>query len=136
MATNTKESGLETLIVNYLVNQNEYEQGQNSDYNKDYAIDETRLFRFLEETQKEKLEMLGIYKSDSNKAKLLNRLQGEITKNGVIEVLRNGLKIYPVTLELFYLTPSEANETAKALYEKNIFSVTRHETCSRFRHLS
>ena len=46
-------------LVSY---QNEYEQGQNSDYNKDYAIDETRLFRFLEETQKEKLEMLGIYK--------------------------------------------------------------------------
>lgn len=131
MATNTRESGLETLIVNHLVSQNGYEQGQNSDYNKDYAIDQIRFFRFLEDTQKEKLEMLGVYKSDSNKAKLLNRLQGEITKNGVIEVLRSGLKIYPVTLDLFYLTPSEANETAKAFYAKNIFSVTRQLMYSR-----
>ncbi|KMK77948.1 type I restriction endonuclease subunit R [Alkalihalobacillus pseudalcaliphilus] len=131
MTTNTKESGLEALIVNYLLQQNGYEQGKNSDYNKDYAIDEKRFFQFLEDTQKEKLETLGVYKSDSNKVKLLNRLQGEITKNGVIEVLRNGLKIYPVTLDLFYLTPSEANDAAKALYNKNIFSVTRQLMYSR-----
>ena len=47
MLTNTKESGLETLIVDWLVNHNSYEQGTNADYNSDYAIDETRLFRFF-----------------------------------------------------------------------------------------
>lgn len=125
MSTNTRESGLEALIVEHLVKQNGYEQGQNSDYNKDYAIDETRLFRFLKDTQSEKLEILGVFKSDNNKVKFLNRLQGEITKNGIIEVLRNGIKVYPVTLDLFYLTPSEENEKAKELYSKNIFSVTR-----------
>jgi type I restriction enzyme, R subunit len=131
MSTNTRESGLETLIVEYLVNQNGYEQGQNSDYNKDYAIDETRLFRFLKDTQSEKLDMLGVYKSETNKIKLLNRLQGEITKKGIIEVLRNGIKVYPVTLDLFYFTPSEENEKAKELYNKNIFSVTRQLMYSR-----
>lgn len=44
--TNTKEEGLETLIVNWLVTRNGYEQGDNADYNKEYAVDETRLFRF------------------------------------------------------------------------------------------
>jgi type I restriction enzyme R subunit len=47
MVTNTKESGLENLIINYLVEQNGYEQGTNEDYNRDYAIDEVRLLRFL-----------------------------------------------------------------------------------------
>ncbi|WP_368993558.1 type I restriction endonuclease subunit R [Caldifermentibacillus hisashii] len=131
MSTNTRESGLETLIVEYLVNQNGYEQGQNSDYNKDYAIDETRLFRFLQDTQSEKLDMLGVYKSETNKIKFLNRLQGEITKKGIIEVLRDGIKVYPVTLDLFYLTPSDENEKAKELYNKNIFSVTRQLMYSR-----
>ncbi|MFX3673283.1 MAG: type I restriction endonuclease subunit R [Paenisporosarcina sp.] len=131
MSTNTRESGLETLIVEYLVNQNGYEQGQNSDYNKDYAIDETRLFSFLQDTQSEKLDMLGVYKSETNKIKLLNRLHGEITKKGIIEVLRNGIKVYPVTLDLFYFTPSEENEKAKELYNKNIFSVTRQLMYSR-----
>lgn len=131
MQSNTKESGLETLIVEHLVNHNGYEQGTNNDYNKDYAIDETRLFKFLQVTQPDQLEKLGVFKSDVNKTKFLNRLQGEITKNGIIEVLRRGIKIYPVTLDLFYLTPSQENAHAKELYNKNIFSVTRQLMYSR-----
>ena len=49
--TNTRENGFETLIVNWLVEHNGYEEGSNADYNKEYAIDETRLFRFLQDTQ-------------------------------------------------------------------------------------
>lgn len=131
MATNTKESGLESLIVNDLLINKGYEQGKNSDYNKEYAIDETRLFRFLSDTQPDKLETLGVFHSEVNKTKFLNRLQGEITKNGIIYVLRNGIKVYPVTLDLFYLTPSEQNEKARELYNKNIFSVTRQLMYSR-----
>lgn len=44
--TNTKESGLENLIVNYLIEHNGYEEGTNGDYNEEYAVDETRLFAF------------------------------------------------------------------------------------------
>ena len=43
--TNTRENGFETLIVNWLVEHNGYEEGNNTDYNKEYAIDETRLLR-------------------------------------------------------------------------------------------
>ncbi len=32
--TNTKESGLESLIVKYLVESNGYEEGANADFNK------------------------------------------------------------------------------------------------------
>ena len=38
MPTNTKESGFEALIVNWLVEHNGYEEGSNTDYNKEYAI--------------------------------------------------------------------------------------------------
>lgn len=124
-ATNTRESGLESLIVDWLVNQNGYEQGSNADYNRDYAIDETRLFRFLSATQPDEMEKLGVFKSDLKKAQFLNRLRGEIAKRGIIDVLRNGIKVYPADLVMFYLTPSERNVTAKALFEQNIFSVTR-----------
>ena len=67
MSTNTKESGLETLIVDYLVNNNGYEQGTNEDYNRDYAVDETRLLRFLKETQPEEVEKIGILNSEHKK---------------------------------------------------------------------
>ena len=123
--TNTKESGLETLIVKWLVEQNGYEQGTNSDYNRNYAIDETRLFRFLKETQPDAMDKLGVFKSEMKKKQFLNRLQGEIAKRGIIDVLRNGIKVYPVNLIMFYLTPTENNTKAKEMFEKNIFSVTR-----------
>lgn len=123
--TNTKESGLEALIVKWLVDHNGYEQGTNADYNREYAVDETRLFRFLQDTQPDALEKLGVFKSDLKKKQFLNRLQGEIAKRGIIDVLRNGVKIYPANLIMFYLTPTENNAKAKEMFEKNIFSVTR-----------
>lgn len=123
--TDTKEKGLESLIVKWLVEHNGYEQGTNEDYNREYAIDETRLFRFLEDTQPDSLEKLGIFQAEVKKRQFLNRLQGEIAKRGIIDVLRNGVKIYPANLIMFYLIPTENNAKAKEMYEKNIFSVTR-----------
>ena len=123
--TNTKESGLESLIVKWLVEQNGYEEGTNADYNKEYAVDETRLFRFLQDTQPKEMDKLGVFISDTKKRQFLNRLSGEIAKRGIIDVLRNGVKVYPADLIMFYLTPTENNEQARIMYEKNIFSVTR-----------
>lgn len=123
--TNTKESGLETLIVNWLVRDNGYEQGTNADYDREYAIDETRLFRFLKDTQPEAMEKLGVFRADIKKKQFLNRVQGELAKRGIVDVLRNGIKVYPVDLIMFYLTPTENNTKAKLMHEKNIFSVTR-----------
>lgn len=125
MSTNTKESGLETLIVDYLINNNGYEQGKNEDYNRDYAVDETRLIRFLKETQLYEIEKTGILNSNLKKEQFLNRLQGEIAKRGIIDVLRKGISFYPANLIMFYMTPTEKNERAKEMFRKNIFSVTR-----------
>ena len=52
-------------------------------------------------------------------------MQGELAKRGIIDVLRNGINIYPVDLIMFYLTPTEGNDKTKDLFEKNIFSVIR-----------
>lgn len=123
--TNIKENGLESLIVRWLVEHNGYEQGTNADYNREYAIDETRVFRFLQDTQPDSLEKLGVFQAEIKKRQFLNRLQGEIAKRGIIDVLRNGVKIYPANLIMFYLTPTENNAKAKEMHEKNIFSVTR-----------
>ena len=123
--TNTKESGLEALIVKWLVDHNGYEEGNNADYNKEYAIDETRLFRFLKDTQPDQMDKLGVFKSEQKKRQFLNRLQGELAKRGIIDVLRNGIKVYPVDLIMFYLTPTENNVKAREMFEKNIFSITR-----------
>ncbi|GHV49092.1 hypothetical protein FACS1894181_06970 [Bacteroidia bacterium] len=134
--TNTKESGLESLIVKYLVEENHYEQGTNEDYNREYAIDETRLFRFLNDTQAKEMAKLGLgaetWRAASlQRTKFLNRLQGEIAKRGIIDVLRKGLKIYPANVIMFYQTPSDNNLKAHEMFGKNIFSVTRQLQYSR-----
>ena len=123
--TDKTERGFETLIVNWLVEQNGYEQGTNDDYNKEYTVDETRLFRFLNDTQPREMAKLGVNNSDQKKRQFLNRLSGEIAKRGIIDVLRNGVKAYPADLIMFYFTPTENNEKSKQMFEKNIFSVTR-----------
>ena len=52
-------------------------------------------------------------------------------KRGIIDVLRKGVKVYPASLVLFYMTPSVNNPSAAQLHAKNIFSVTRqlHFSC-------
>lgn len=50
----------------------------------------------------------------------------------MIALLRNGLKYKHLKLDLFYVRPSEQNPDAAALYQKNIFSVTRQLRYSKF----
>ena len=59
------------------------------------------------------------------RAQFLHRLQGEITKRGVVDVLRKGVSHGPVHLDLYKLLPTPGNVTAAEAFGKNIFSVTR-----------
>ena len=47
MHTDTSEKQLETILVNYLRDVHQYEQGVSEDYIKDYALDTARVKRFL-----------------------------------------------------------------------------------------
>jgi type I restriction enzyme R subunit len=123
--SNLTEEGLETLITNWLINVNQYELGINANYNKQYAIDEERLFRFLISTQNIEITELRILENEIEKKKFLDRLSKKISDFGIIEVLRKGFKYKNKKLELFMVRPSEGNEEAKKEHEKNIFSVTR-----------
>lgn len=125
MPSNIKENGFETLIVDSLLNENNYEQGNNADYNKEYAIDETRLFRFLADTQKTALEELHILDSTLEKDRFFKQLDKKLKTDGVIELLRKGMRYKHLRLDLFYVRPSLNNPDAAENYAKNIFSVTR-----------
>ena len=132
MPSNVKENGFETLIVNSLVRDAGYEQGVTTEYNKDYAVDEGRLFRFLQDTQADKLAELRITESDLEKDKFFKQLDRKLKSDGVIELLRKGIRYKHLKLDLFYVRPSEDNPDAAELYKKNIFSVTRQLEYSKF----
>lgn len=125
MPSNTQETGLETLIVGWLVDENRYEQGTNDDYNQEYAIDEVRLFRFLNDTQPEYMKEPRIQDTPAEKKKFLDRLSKKLSDSGVVEILRKGFKYKHRTLEMYMVVPSAGNLAAATLYDKNIFSVTR-----------
>lgn len=131
MTTNTKEIGLESLIVEYLVIQNRFQLGMNADYNKEFAIDEKLFFEFLQATQPDKLEILHILDSDLQKSKFLNKFKQELATRGIIDVLRKGMRYLHGTLDLYYVTPTPDNVKATELYNQNIFSVTRQVRYSR-----
>jgi len=125
MSTDVTEKGLEAIITNSLVSEAGYVQGSPADYDREYAIDLTRLSKFVRETQPEAYRKLSLGEDTPERRKFLNRLQGEIAKRGVIDVLRLGVEHYPVSLTLFYASPSAKNPKAQERYRKNIFSVTR-----------
>lgn len=106
MPSNIKENGFETMIVNHLVQVNGYEQGYNNTYNASYALDEERLFRFLKETQPKQMEELQILGSDLEKERFFKQLDKKLRTNGVIDLLRNGMRYKHLHLELFYVRPS------------------------------
>lgn len=125
MPTNMNERSLEDLIVNYLVDQNGYELGISNDYNKEYALDEGRLKKFLMETQQQKVVASRIFDTPVNQRRFLERVRKEITDRGVVDVMRKGLKHLSTTFELYYPLPSELSSVGNILYSNNKFSIIR-----------
>ncbi|MDP3113592.1 MAG: type I restriction endonuclease [Candidatus Cloacimonadaceae bacterium] len=125
MSTDYSEFGLESLIVESLVKDSQYIQGDSKEYDRVHALDIVQIMSFLNSTQAHKVELLGIAEGGPKRLQFLHRLFLEITKRGIIDVLRSGIKHGPASIELFYGTPSPDNFKANEQFEANIFSVTR-----------
>lgn len=150
--TDTSEAGLERLMVQALTGrpprpaghgvENEpaayggagYIEGHPHDYDREVALDLHQLWGFWLATQASELAKLKIEASaltSTAARQLLHRLQGEITRHGVIHVLRKGIKHGPASLQLYFGTPTPGNDKAAAAFAANIFSVTRQVRYSR-----
>jgi type I restriction enzyme R subunit len=153
MPTDTSEKGLESLIMRHMAGTDGFTAaggvaevapskdgsgwfaGGPTAYDREYAVDSEQLFTFLIATQPEEWAKLGIadYRDKKGMArqKFLARLQGEITRRGVIEVLRKGIKHGALSFDLFYGKPSAENKKAVERHAKNRFSITRQLHFSR-----
>ena len=123
--TDTSEKGLEALIVRDLCTIGGYVQGNSNDYNRDVAVDVVHLLAFLQTTQPKAVETLELANDGIKRTQFLHRIQGEITKRGVVDVLRKGVGHGPVHVDLYKLLPTPGNVSAAENFEQNIFSVTR-----------
>lgn len=129
--TDTSEKGLESAIVTSFVEQAGYVKGDPQDYDREHAVDLAKLLQFLVATQPDAVEYLGIDQDGPKRTQFLHRLQGEIVKRGVVDVLRSGIKHGPAHVDLFYGTPTLGNVKAAERFAANIFSVTRQLCYSR-----
>jgi len=101
------------------------------EYDREYCVDLGQLLAFLVETQPDAFEGLQLDEDGPARRRFLARLQGEISKRGVIDLLRKGVKDGAHHVELFYGIPSPGNAKAAERYGQNRFSVTRQLRYSR-----
>lgn len=119
-----KERPFQSLIKEYLINENGYIESTNKSYDKNYAIDVDCLFNFFETTQKKSIDRLKYIYKNNYKSKILSNLERELSRRGSIDVIKHGIKDYGVKLELAYFKPpTNLNPEQYVLYEQNILSV-------------
>lgn len=126
--TNTSEEGLESLIEDYLVNQNGYIQRDYKDYDRELCLDPKIVLHFLELIQAKKLEKIKKTLGDRFERMFFKRLTDQIKSKGIIEVLRKGFVEgnSGIKLQLFYDRPSsDHNSDELAKFQRNVFSVVR-----------
>ena len=147
MTTDTTEKGLEDLICAALTGDaappdtdaherpSSYDVGWTAgdpkDYDREYCVDLAQLSAFLQETQPDTAPSFDLGQDSPTRRKFLDRLRGEVARRGTVDVLRNGVKHGPHSVDLFYGTPSPGNDRARGLYRRNRFSVTRQLRYSR-----
>jgi type I restriction enzyme R subunit len=145
MTTDTSEKGLEAPIVAQMTGISaipaepvgfadepepfgrleNWRLGDPADFDRGWTVDLAQLRAFLAATQPPLVAALDLDRDTPARQKSLARLQGEISKRGVIDVLRRGLRHGPHEITLFYGTPSPGNAKAAELCRQNRFSVTR-----------
>jgi type I restriction enzyme R subunit len=150
MKSDTSEKGLESLIVDSMtgvvssrggsgfaedpqpfVGLHNWLLGNPADYDRAWTIDLAQFRAFVAATQPTLTAAFDLDNDSPVRQKFLARLQGEIGKRGVIDVLRHGIKHGPHEAALFYGTPSPGNAKAAERFAANRFSVTRQLRYSR-----
>ena len=151
MTTDTSEKGLEELIVRAMTGRTDvlspehvaaetstpvaggtgWLLGDAAHYDREYAVDLVQLRGFFLATQEPLVEQLALATDGPTRRDFLARLQGEVSKRGVIDVLRHGIKHKQYEIDLFFGTPTPGNAKAEERYRRNRFSVTRQLRYSR-----
>ena len=106
-----------------------WEVGSSADYRADIGFDASRLFEFIGDTQaSEWASVLDLYGGDPDAAQrgFVKRLDQAITTDGLLDVLRKGVKDHGVRIRVAYFRPSfvESDEIL-ADFRKNRLTVVR-----------
>ncbi|MFF9652004.1 type I restriction endonuclease subunit R [Streptomyces sp. NPDC014622] len=106
-----------------------WREDQPEDYQADLGLDTNELFTFLRKTQvNEWNELLAVYGGNVNDAQhgFARRLDKAISEDGLLNVLRNGVKDRGVRLRVAYFKPNlVADDSVLDCYRANRLTVVR-----------
>lgn len=125
MNTILTEKQYQEHIITELLKQG-YAYRTSNTYDRLRAMDPDLLFQFLEGTQAKKIAQLQNIFKENYKDTLLNYINAEICKpsRSLIDVLKNGVEIANVKLDLMYTKPATSfNPKLVEKASKNVFSV-------------
>ena len=101
-------------------------------YDKDKGLYLEVLVNFIMKTQPKKWERYVKYYGEDAPEKLYRRLEDSIVENGLVYVLKNGIKDMGIDIKVCYFKPeSDLNETLVELYKSNVLGVTRQFAYSK-----
>ena len=124
MPSDLSEKSLESNLVAGFVSSG-WVQTDTNGFNSAYGIDLAQLTAFLDATQPKLVDALDLRGDSITRTKSLARIQGDITRRGIIDVLRKGIDHEQHHIDLFYGTPSPGNQKAVERYGLNRFTVAR-----------
>ena len=103
-----------------------FELAFSQDFDARFAID-TRLFwQFLQTSQEAELSRFQQLNPNDWQRKILERLDRQMKKNGVLHLLKKGLDIDSTHFDLLYPVPlASSGEKVKQRFEQNLFSCMR-----------
>ena len=121
-----KEKRFEADIESYLLMEGGYVKGNMTTYNREKAIDLSKLVDFIKTTQPNQWQRyVRIYK-DNAENKLYKRFNDAVDTHGLIYVLRNGINDRGVKINIAYFRPKTSlNPDVVKLYDGNILTCTR-----------
>jgi type I restriction enzyme R subunit len=133
----TTEQIFETAIVQSLIEQGGYTQGNASDYSIELGLFKYEVICFLQDSQPQKWEKISAIHGAKTDERVIQRLYKELDLRGSLDILRNGFVDYGVRFQLAFFQPaSTLNPDALALYTTNNLKVYRQVFYTKDNHNS
>ena len=127
-----KEKNFEADIERYLITEGGYIKGNQDTYDKERAIDMPVLISFIEKTQPKQWKRYVTKYGDKAERQLYRVFQDDVTRYGLIYVLRKGISDVGINIRFCYFAPaSSLNDELVANYHANILTVTRQFAYSK-----
>ncbi len=122
----TNENTFETALVQSLVENGGYTEGNAPDYSPELGMFKYEVIKFLQESQPKRWEKISAIHGAEADNRVIQRLYKELDLRGSLDVLRNGFVDYGVRFQMAFFQPASGlNPDAVNLYNKNSLKVYR-----------